>query len=187
MCDGQKRGKRCRLPRDIVARSGLLILKLYVAIVERELAPAAENGTFSDFPKENRTIIACGDVILPCKITGRSKLPPYTKSETFSCYSLVGAIQESPLRGNGNCLQSFQAAVDSCQLSSVHCKLFSGTGQSLGTALLCPGGRLRWFCPGFPIAWPAQWRRGERHRRRYRPGCLLFGPGGLRRRRLLLP
>jgi hypothetical protein len=30
----------------------------YAATAGRELAPATENGTFSDFPKENKTLIA---------------------------------------------------------------------------------------------------------------------------------
>ena len=56
----------------------------YAATVGRELAPAIENGTFSNFPKENKTIIACGDVILLRKITGGSKLPPYAGNQSFS-------------------------------------------------------------------------------------------------------
>ena len=31
-----------------------------------------------DFPKENNPFIACGDVILFCKITGRVKTLPYS-------------------------------------------------------------------------------------------------------------
>jgi hypothetical protein len=53
-------------------------------IVGRGLGPAAENGTFSDFPKEKYEFIACGDAILQCKMTGGSKPPPYNTSSTIN-------------------------------------------------------------------------------------------------------
>ena len=58
--------------------------KLFMFSVGRELAPATENGTFSDFPKENNTIIAYGDVLLRSKSTGGSELPPYAENVKFS-------------------------------------------------------------------------------------------------------
>ena len=55
----------------------------YAATVGRELAPATENGIFSDFPKGNKTIIACGDVILHSKITGGSFSPALHEKTKF--------------------------------------------------------------------------------------------------------
>ena len=66
----------------------------YAANVGRELAPATENGTFSDFPKENKMKIACGDVILRSKITGGSFSPALPYYERFGGVCVYSVLRQ---------------------------------------------------------------------------------------------
>ena len=55
--------------------------------VGRRLAPAAENGTFSDFPKGNHGLLCLRYGILFRKMPGGSLLPPYAVIATLCGFS----------------------------------------------------------------------------------------------------
>ena len=50
-------------------------------IVGAGIARPPKNGTFFGFPERKSHVVACGDAILPRKITGASWAPPPTMNE----------------------------------------------------------------------------------------------------------